>query len=153
MENDQRNTGSRILLGVIVGIAGAIILMGVYWLGTAVGARRAHFECQWGERYGRVLGMPMMGESRFGPPPGFMDPNGADGEVVSLNQRTIVVKSRDGIEKNVIVSSSTDIRSGRENVDFSNIKVNDRVVIFGSATSGGQIEAKFIRLFGQEFVK
>lgn len=153
MEQSTQHANAKLLLGVIIGISGIIILFGIFWLGMTVGAHRTRFECQWGERYGQVLGMPMMGERRLGQPPGFMDPNGADGEVISVNGQTLVVKGRDGVEKTVLVPTSTDIRSGRDTIKPQDIKVNDRVVIFGSPTSGGQIEAKFIRMFDQNLVK
>jgi len=44
------------------------------------------------------------------------------------------------------------VRRGRDTIKVQDMKPNDQVVVFGSpTTSTGQIEAKFIRVFDQDF--
>lgn len=147
---------SRLMFGVMLGILTVIIVLGVFWLGVSVGSHRSRFACQWGERYGAMMGMPDFGPGNrmgFAPPPGGLDPNGADGEVVSKNGREIIVKGRDGVEKSVVIPETADVRKGRENVKPENISVNDMVVVFGSPTGTGQVEAKLIRIFDRNLVR
>lgn len=147
---DQSNKSkSTLIRGLIIGIVSIIFLLGVFQLGIMVGSHKARFNCDWGERYGTMLGMPFQGQGRFGqpPPPGMLDPNGAFGSVVSNNGQQLVMKSKDGAEKTIVITPTTEIRKGRDKVKATDITDKDEVVVFGSPTSTGQIEAKLIRVF------
>ncbi len=147
---EQTNqTKSPLISGLIIGIVSIIFLLGVFQLGIMVGSHKARFNCDWGERYGTMLGMPFQGEGRFGQPPplGMLDPNGAFGSVVSNNGQMMVLKSKDGAEKIIVLTPSTEIREGRVTVKPADITDKDEVVVFGSPTNTGQIEAKLIRVF------
>lgn len=147
---DQSNKSkSTLIRGLIIGIVSIIFLLGVFQLGIMVGSHKARFNCDWGERYGTMLGMPFQGQGRFGqpPPPGMLDPNGAFGSVVSNNGQQLVMKSKDGAEKTIVITPTTEIRKGRDTVKAMDITDKDEVVVFGSPTSTGQIEAKLIRVF------
>ncbi|MDD5726606.1 MAG: hypothetical protein PHC53_04370 [Patescibacteria group bacterium] len=147
---DQTNQKkSPLISGLIIGVVSIIFLLGVFQLGIMVGSHKARFNCDWGERYGTMLGMPFQGQGRFGqpPPPGMLDPNGAFGSVVSNNGQQLVMKSKDGAEKTIVITPTTEIRKGRDTVKATDITDKDEVVVFGSPTSTGQIEAKLIRVF------
>jgi len=147
---DQTNQKkSPLISGLIIGIVSIIFLLGVFQLGIMVGSHKARFNCDWGERYGTMLGMPFQGQGPFGqpPPPGMLDPNGAFGSVVSNNGQQLVMKSKDGAEKTIVITPTTEIRKGRDKVKATDITDQDEVVVFGSPTSTGQIEAKLIRVF------
>lgn len=147
---DQSNQSkSTLIRGLIIGVVSIILLLGVFQLGIMVGSHKARFNCDWGERYGAMLGMPFQGQGHFGEPPplGMLDPNGAFGSVVSNDGKHLVLKSKDGAEKTIVITPTTEIRKGRDIVKATDITDKDEVVVFGSPTSTGQIEAKLIRVF------
>jgi hypothetical protein len=56
------------------------------------------------------------------------------------------VKSREGVEKTVLVDDRTEIRRFRETVELTNLKNDDFIVTIGEANQSGQIVAKLIRV-------
>jgi len=140
---------SKFVIGLLAGIITLVVLLGIFQLGIMVGSHKTRFNCQWGEHYGKMLGMPFHGEDRMGlpPGPGMMDPNGAFGSVISNNGQQLVVKGRDGAEKTIVLTPNTEVRKGRETAKPTDITNKDSVVVFGSPTGTGQIEARLIRVF------
>lgn len=137
-----------------------VILLAVYQIGTIIGFRQARFACQWGEKYGIMIGMPLHapGSGPGGPMfdfprRGIPSPNGANGIVVSITGRGFVVKGDDGIEKTVIISSSTQMRKGGSDARLIDVLPEDRVVIFGAPDDAGEIVAGFIRVFDHNLMK
>ena len=130
-----------------------IVLFLVFGAGMAVGFRKAHFSYRWVENgrrnMGNVSGLrggffrEMMGRD-------FTDAHGAAGSVVKIDAAagasTFVMKDGYGNEKVVVVGGETLIKSSRDTVPFSELKVNDRVIVIGEPDEDGQIEAKLIRL-------
>ena len=51
------------------------------------------------------------------------------------------------METAVLVSDTTVIRRGRETIKPADLKTDNHIVIIGSPTEQGQIDAKLIRLF------
>lgn len=157
MESSKK---TKIIWGVLISILTLVILLAVYQIGTIMGFRQARFACQWGERYGVMIGMPLHapGSGPGGPildfpRRGIPDANGANGIVISINGRSIVVKGDDGIEKTVIISSSTQMRKGGSDALSTDIVPEDRVVIFGAPDETGEIVAGFIRVFDHNLLK
>ena len=72
--------------------------------------------------------------------------NGAVGKIVSISLPTIVVASRDGVEKDIVVGTSTVLRRFMDTVSPSDLKVEDFIVVIGSPNGQGQIEARFVRV-------
>lgn len=144
-----------------MGILCTVILLSVFQLGSMVGFRKARFACQWGERYGAMIGMPLHPPGQQGPGPGSMMDwpqrgvpvaHGANGVVISVSDKALVVKDIDGIEKIILVSSSTKIRKGDVDVKISDISPEDRAVIMGRPDETGGLEAGFIRVFDHKLI-
>jgi len=126
------------------------ILVGTFSVGTAVGYRKAKFSYAWGENYHRNFG---------GPRDGFMrninqDFNGGDfigghgtfGQILDLRDQQIVVRGKGNVEKIITINGDTNMRRFQDKIQFTDLKVNDPIVVIGEPNDQGQIEAKFIRV-------
>lgn len=148
---EKNQATSRISLYVGVSVLAALLLLGSFHLGTLVGFRKASFSCEWNRSYGPMIGGPSRG---FMQAPPFMkrlpDPHGAFGKVLRLDEDQMIVQDRNGIEKNILVpTSSVKIRRGMETIRFEDIKQNDNVSVFGRPGADGRVEADLIRVLQQ----
>ena len=62
------------------------------------------------------------------------------------NEDSIIVNGRNDVEKIILVGEKTTIKSLNNNVNISDLKVDDDVVIIGEPNSDGQIDAALIRV-------
>ncbi|MFA6430233.1 MAG: hypothetical protein WC229_00455 [Candidatus Paceibacterota bacterium] len=128
-------------------IGGLIIALIIFQAGMFVGFKKAGFAFRMGEQYFRQMkggpeGFPMMGIGRDD----FGSSHGAIGKIVSIKLPSIVVTDRDGIEKTVVISTSTDIKRFKEVIKSEDLKINDFVTVIGSPDDKAQVEAKLIRI-------
>lgn len=138
---------SKLFKGILIGIAGLILLLLAFKAGTMMGFRKAGFSYKWGENYHRNFGGPRGGF--FGNFSGgdFMGgAHGVFGQLIKIDGTTLVMKDNLNAEKIVLIKSDTAITGLRENVKPADLKVNDNIVVIGEPNDAGQIEAKFIRL-------
>ena len=77
----------------------------------------------------------------------FIDAYGVTGLILKIEGNVLVIKDKDNTEKTVVVTDKTALRANRENLQISDLKVDDMVVVIGNPNDAGQIEAKLIRLF------
>ncbi|MFA4936821.1 MAG: hypothetical protein WC575_00810 [Patescibacteria group bacterium] len=132
----------------IIGII--IILLCVFQVGVMVGARKAGFTYRWGENYHRNFAGPRSGF----PLPGlddrdFIEANGIIGQIIKLDSNSLIIKGRDNVERVVLVNDQTNILRFKDEINYSDLKIDDFVVIIGEPNDTGQIEAKFIRIMPQ----
>jgi hypothetical protein len=141
---------SKLFKGIILGIAGLIILVFVFGLGVFVGCKRAEFSFRWAEAYHRNFAGPQ--EGFLGNFMGMMgepaNANGSFGQIIKidLTAQTLTIKDAGNIEKNILVSNKTTIIYQRKSIKLSGLKLNDNVVVIGEPDDGGQIQAELIRL-------
>ena len=161
-------TKSKYFKTTLIALAGVILLLGAFSCGIFVGIRKANFSYKWGENYQRNFGGPrqmMFGRGERGSRdarnpddqggngfPGMMGPNfinahGTSGVVLKIDGATLVIKGNDNIEKTVLTTDQTTIRSQRGDIGVSDIKADDNVMVIGNPNDAGQIEAKFVRVF------
>jgi hypothetical protein len=139
---------------VIIGIGVVIMVLGILRIGISIGEHRARFASQFGDNFERNFRGPrsgMMGGYFNNMMP---NGNGAIGEIISLNLPQLVVNGSDNLEKTIIVSTSTVIRQFQGNIQSSDLKTGDFVVVIGNPNNNGQVEAKLIRVMpnpSQEF--
>jgi hypothetical protein len=149
MEEKQHD----ILKWIIVGLISIIVLVLVFGLGVLVGEKKAKFSYLWAENYHRMFAGPkagFLGSLRMPPFPPFdefIEGHGTFGEIIKIEGNNLVVKGRGNVEKVILVTEKTVIKSGREDIKFSDLKIGDMIVIIGSPNDKGQIEAKLIRVF------
>jgi len=137
---------SKTIRDIIIIIGIIIIVLSILSIGMNIGERRARFANQFGSSFERNFMGPEDGmrEIVFGEKmPGG---HGAIGEIISISLPQIIITGPDNLEKTVLVSTSTLIRQFRENMQSSQLKAGDFVVIIGNPNESGQIEAKLIRI-------
>ena len=140
---------SKTFQGIILGVLGFACLLVVFKAGTIVGAMKANFSCRWSDNYHKNFAGPAKGFGEFFKGFGdndFIESNGIFGEVIKNEEGALVVKGRDGVEKIIKISETTEIKSMRDSIKWEDIKINEQVVIIGEPNNEGQIEAKLIRV-------
>ncbi len=147
MKNLIHSPKTKAILWILGGI---IVLLAVFSVGAAVGYRRALFASQWGRNYyanfaGRRSGFMGLWGGMGGPGPAM---HGTVGEVISVSSSSIAVKDPQGAEQSVAITPRTEVRSGDAVVAPADIKTGSWVVVIGGPGPAGQVEARFIRMFG-----
>lgn len=145
--NQKKSSKKALILWVTVGIAAVLVLVTVFGLGMFVGVQKARFSYRWAEQYHRHFGGPRGGFMRNFIGRDFIDGHGVFGKILKIEDNTLIVKSREDVEKSIVVSDQTTIKRGRETIKVSDLKVDDIIVVIGSPTDTGQIKAKMIRVF------
>jgi hypothetical protein len=142
-----------ILKWIIVGLLAIVVIVLIFGLGVFVGEKKAKFSYHWAENYHRMFAGPkagFLGNLRMPPFPPFdefIEGHGTFGEIIKIEGNNLVVKGRGNVEKVIVVTEKTVIKSGREDIKFSDLKIGDMIVIIGSPNEKGQIDAKLIRVF------
>ena len=137
---------SKIFLVVVIVLAELIVLLGVFRLGMVIGFRKATFSYRWGENYHQLFGGPRHGwGGEFGHDD-YINSNSVVGSVLQANTSTLTVRGSNNVETSVVVTPTTVIQKNRQSINVADIQTNDQVVILGTPSSSGQVEAKFIRI-------
>lgn len=136
---------------VVVIIAVVIVLLVVFQAGRFVGFRQAIFSGHLGDNYYRAFEGGKRGPMGKMGPRGFWSddlPNGhgAAGKIIKINLPNLVVLGPDNLEKVIKVDNSTLVRSFRNTIKASDLKVGDFIVTIGGSDDDSQIVAKLIRL-------
>jgi len=138
---------SKLGRNIVIGIGVVIVILGILEVGMSVGEHRARFAGEFGNNFERNFLGPRDGmmrgmffEERM---PGG---HGAAGEIVSINLPQIVVSGPDNLEKIIVVGTSTAVHEFQQNLQSTDLKVGDFIVVLGSPNSQGQIEAKLVRI-------
>jgi hypothetical protein len=140
---------SKIIIIVIVILFSLALLVGTFSAGMAVGYRKARFSYAWGENYHRNFGGPregFLGNIRDFVGGDFIEGHGAFGQIVKIDNQTIILKGRDNVERIITVKDDTSLERFRESIKLIDLKIDDYIIVLGSPNNLGQIEAKFIRV-------
>lgn len=148
MQKIKENIGkifeSKIFIGILYGMGIVIILLLVLSAGISIGFHKANFGHAWGENYERNFGMmpnrPMFGGDNF------PNAHGAIGKIIKIELPTMIVQDRDNTEKVILIKSDTQIQKLKENIQTTDLKIDDFIVVIGTPNQQGQIEAKLIRI-------
>jgi hypothetical protein len=119
----------------------------VFQLGVFVGLRKGGFSNTWGKNYGQNFGLPPKGPLGAFEGKEFFGGHGVAGEVIKIEEKSLVIKGRDGLEKIVNILANTIIREGGKTLKLSEIKIYQEVVIIGAPNPDGTVSAKMIRVF------
>ncbi|MGD0577282.1 MAG: hypothetical protein ABSA74_04360, partial [Candidatus Staskawiczbacteria bacterium] len=81
---------SKLFKGIILGVAGLVVLVFVFCLGVFVGTKRADFSFRWADEYHRNFGGPQGGffGDFIGMDREFTNSNGSFGQIISINPST-----------------------------------------------------------------
>lgn len=137
---------SKILLIVVLVIVELLALALAFKGGEIIGYRKAGFFYRWGENYERNFGAPKRGPMHGFGDRDFAPASGLVGQIIKINEASLVIKDRDNTEKIVVVNNKTTIQWMRETVKLSDLKVDQLVVVIGEPEEQGQVEAKLIRV-------
>lgn len=132
--------------GALLGIGVIIVLLGVLGIGVTLGEHRARFAGKYGESFERnFLGSRsgMKGNMMFMNIPGG---HGAAGTIVSVALPRFIVAGPDGIEKTVVMSSSTTLREFQKEITTADLKEGDFVTVIGNPNDNAEIEASLVRV-------
>ena len=138
-----------VLRRVIVGLAGFVVILLVFGAGVEVGTMKARYSYRWAENYHQNFAGPKDGffsEWRNFPRGEFINPHGVFGSIIKIDGNIVITKSKDDVEKTVLVSENTLIQKGRETIKSSDLNVEENIIVIGSPNEQGQIEAKLIRV-------
>lgn len=138
---------SKLLLVAITILIALILLLSSFRLGMTVGFHKASFSCNWGKNYHRLFGGPRHGWVNQFDSDDYISSTGVVGAVMEVTSSTITVRGNDNVEKSIFLDSSTIIRKNNNTITSADLKVDDRITAIGSASTSGQLEAKFIRVF------
>jgi len=145
---------SKLFKGIILGIAGLIVLAVVFGLGVSVGTQRANYSFRWADQYHRNFGGPQGGffGDFFGSEKELPNANGSFGQIIKIDQtsQSLTIKDIGNVEKNILLNNQTTIVSQRKTLKLSNLKLNDNVVVIGNPNNSGQIQAELIRVMPQK---
>ena len=159
IEKENKENKQDILKWVIVGFICFSLISLVFGAGIFVGELKARSSYLWAESYHKNFAGPK--EGFFGdnwrrlsfPGEDFVENHGVFGEIIQINEGSIVIRGGNNSERLVVVNSDTIIQLGRETLNKQNLQVGEKAVIIGSPNEQGQIEAKLIRIFnGEELI-
>lgn len=115
----------------LVAISGLIVLILVFGAGFAAGRWSA-------SPFGQFVRTSRDVTSRSG--------HGAIGMVQTIDGQKITIQSRDGKLETILVSDDTKFDKNFQKISFSDLKVNDQIVVIGSPNEDGEINARLIGL-------
>lgn len=147
---DKKNKKVLCVIGTI------IIALVIFQAGIFVGYHKAAYSYGWGENYYKTFGERGWRGARdhdfnimgFGHHMGMglSNSHGTVGKIISINLPNIIIEDQDRIEKTVLLTNDTVIRSLRDEVDPSRLSVGDFVVVIGTPNEQAEIEARLIRI-------
>lgn len=138
---------SKLFLGTVLGVVIFAVLLLVFQVGVFVGFKKAEFSYHWSENYQRNFAGPQRGFAEPFQGKDLINAHGSAGQIIKIDGSTIIIKGNDNVERAVLIKEDTVIRSLRDSIKISDLKLNDLVVIIGDpATTSGQITAKLIRV-------
>lgn len=129
---------------VIVGMV--VVALFIFQAGVFVGYHKAAFSYREGANYYEAFGeghTMMFGNIPAG---NFSEDNGTVGKIITVSLPTFIVADNGGVEKTVNITDDTLVRSGRNTVSSSKLRIGDYVAVLGSPNGNAQIQATFIRL-------
>ena len=145
--NSKHFADSSLIKKILIGIGSLVFLLLAFKAGEVVGYHKARFSYQWAQGYHRNFGGPRHGFfDDFSDKKDYINAHGTFGNVIKIDGDTLIISSQSNAEKVILINDKTLILRNRETIKASDIKIDDRVLVIGSGTAQGQIEAKFIRL-------
>ncbi len=149
---------------IIIGVIGVfLIVLLSFSCGVMVGFHKARFSYEWGQNYERNFVGHSLNRGNFPPPVnegggmiGFFrqmegddlrNAHGLAGTVISVSGNNVIVKDREEKENTIAVNDKTIIKHNADNLNVSDIKTGDHVVVMGAPDNQGVVSADLIRVF------
>lgn len=137
---------SKLFIKLLCIIGSIVVAILIFQAGMFVGFKKASFSFRGGENYYRNFGGQRGGFMGMHFRDNFQESHGAMGRIIKIDLPTFVIEDAQKTEKIVRLNDDTSIRSLRDTLKNTDLKINDFVTIIGSPNDKSEIEAKFIRL-------
>ncbi len=149
----------KIFIIAALAVSAALIALANFAGGIFVGFHKAKFSCDWGKNYEMNFIKPRIDARRPGPMEfmgpmmrefegrDFRNPHGVAGTIISVSDGSLAIKDKNNEENTVAVTDKTAIKSGRDDIKLSDLKVDDKIVVIGRPGDDGIINANLIRVF------
>jgi len=137
---------SKTFTGILIGIGIAIAAIIIFNLGMFVGYQKANFSYRWSENYQNNFAGPRQGFMAEMEGHDFIDSHGVFGQIIKLDNNSLVIKGRDNVEKIISLSAETTIHRLNESIKAADLQLNDLIVVIGDPDDSGKIAAKLIRV-------
>ncbi|HOB90211.1 MAG TPA: hypothetical protein PKG74_02700 [Candidatus Colwellbacteria bacterium] len=148
---------SKTFKGTLVGLTVFVVLLWIFQLGVGIGYRKAYFSGRAGDNFRLIFGGR---PQNHGVPPfrvfypaaeqGVFSGYGTTGTIISINLPRFALETPENIERSVLIGEKTEIRKYRDNLRPEDLQLEDNVVIIGSPSQNGEIEARLIRYLPSE---
>lgn len=138
-QNNKKVSNRDVLKWIIIGLVAFVVVVLIFSVEMFIGGMKHKMFA--GPRRG------FFSDWQKFPSGEFIGAHGVFGEIIVMKENEFVIKGRDDVEKVILISEKTTIQKGREKLKKEDLKVGNFVVVIGSPNEGGQIEAKFIRVF------
>lgn len=123
-----------------------VVALLIFQAGMFVGFKNASFSFRTGEQYFRQMNGgrndQFMGMNRGD----FENSHGATGKIININLPSIIVSDKDGVEKTILIGTSTSIKNFKDSIRPEDLKVDDFVTVIGNPNDKTEIEADLIRI-------
>lgn len=152
-QNNENKKNQDILKWLVIGLAGLGAIVLIFSFGVFVGGMKARFSYKWAESYHKNFAGPKAGflgdwRGTFPLPGEFIEGHGAFGEIIKIDEATLIMESKpQDIEKVIVINDDTLLKKGRATINKDELRVGVQIVVIGSPNGEGQIEAKLIRVF------
>lgn len=145
---------SKIFAISMISIAVLIILLLSFNLGIFIGSEKAKFSCRWNSNYYKNFDGPRGFDNQKEPPflpmgkkdMRIMDSRGLFGSIINVDNNSLTIKDKDGIEKIVLIEENTAIKEFNKDIKITDLKLDLDIVVLGEPNNSGQIIAKLIRV-------
>jgi hypothetical protein len=143
---------SKVFKQAMLAAAVLAVLFFIFSAGVFVGLEKAKFSYGWGENYFRNFAGergpengPFGGRDPFWDK-NYLNPHGIFGEIIKIDQDSLVISDFHNVEIPVYVQVDTAIRNNQNNLKISDLKIGDKIIIIGSPDDQGGVKAKLIRI-------
>ncbi len=131
---------------ILYTVGGLLVALIIFQAGIFVGYHIASFSIGWDNSHNGNIRDPRSIFAPFGRDTDDMNAHGAIGEIISVRLPQIMVKEPSGNEAIILISSTTPIRSMRNQASTSDLTIGAEIVTIGIPDEQGQIHATFIRV-------
>lgn len=140
--NLEKIVSSKTFLRIVKATAAALVLLLVFACGILVGLEKARFSYELGDHYYHAFA----GSPGFFMDRNFLNAHGSSGNIIKIDGNTVTVENSEGVEKNIEIGNDSQIRMGHQEINPSDLKLNENIVVIGTPDSQGEIDARLIRV-------
>ncbi|MEN9614310.1 MAG: hypothetical protein RLZZ347_617 [Candidatus Parcubacteria bacterium] len=146
----KKMSESKSITKIICVLVACILLALTFEAGVFVGFHKASFAYRFGDNYHQLFDGGMHSGRFFSKNDfvkgGMMNAHGAIGKIVKVDLPTFVLEGKDSVEKVITVNNKTLIKQFRDTATTTNLSVGSEVMVLGTPTTDGTIEATLIRI-------